>query len=212
MPEWSTLWFFVAAASLLVIIPGPNTLYIITRSLQQGRVAGIVSSLGVMVGTLFHITATALGLTALLLSSALAFNFVKYAGAAYLICLGLITMLSQKKSAAGAEPVPDKSLGGIFCHGIMVNLLNPKTALFFMAFLPQFIDVRRGSATLQICFLGAVLVILGGVSDLTYALLAGRFGKWLQGNFRFCGVQRYFAGVVYIGLGAASALTGASRK
>lgn len=212
MPEWSTLWLFVAAAAVLVVIPGPNTFYIITRSLQQGRVAGVVSSLGVMAGTLFHIAATALGISALLLSSALAFNLVKYAGAAYLIWLGLRSILSQKKPSSGAEPVLDKSLGGIFYHGIVVNLLNPKTALFFMAFLPQFVDVGRGSATMQICFLGAVLVVLGGVSDLTYALLAGGFGNWLQGNFRFFSSQRYLAGVVYIGLGAASALTGMSRK
>ncbi len=212
MPDWPTLWLFGAAAAVLVVMPGPNTLYIITRSLQQGRVAGCVSSLGVMVGTLFHITATALGISAVLLSSAPAFNFVKYAGAAYLIWLGLRTMLTHKTPSPGAGPPPNKSLGGIFCHGIMVNLLNPKTALFFMAFLPQFVDVERGTAALQICILGAVLVVLGAVSDLTYALLAGGFGKWLHANFRFWGSQRYLAGVVYIGLGAASALTGTSRK
>jgi len=212
MPEWSTICLFVVAASILVIMPGPNTLYIITRSLQQGRAAGIISSLGVMVGTLLHITATALGISALLLSSALAFNLLKYAGAAYLIYLGIRTMLRQEKPPAGAEPVPAKSLGGIFYQGIVVNLLNPKTALFFAAFLPQFIDAGRGSAAAQICFLGTVLVVLGGVSDLTCALLAGRFGKWLRGNFRFPGAQRYVAGIVYIGLGAATALTGTNRK
>jgi threonine/homoserine/homoserine lactone efflux protein len=212
MPEWSTLCLFVVAASILVIVPGPNTLYIITRSLQQGIAAGIVSCLGVMVGTLFHITAAALGISALLMSSALAFTLVKYAGAAYLIYLGVRTILTKEKFSTGAKPVPAKSLGGIFYQGIVVNLLNPKTALFFMAFLPQFVDVGRGSPAMQICFLGAVLVVLGGISDMTYALLAGKFGELLRGSSRFLAARRYLAGFVYIGLGAATALTGTDRK
>ncbi len=137
MPEWSTISLFIGAASILVVIPGPNTIYIITRGLHQGLAAGIVSSLGVMVGTLFHITAAALGLSALLLSSALAFNIVKYAGAAYLVYLGIKTLLSREKSTVEAETTSDKSLTDTFYQGILVNTLNPKTALFFIAFLPQ---------------------------------------------------------------------------
>ncbi len=208
MPEWSTLSVFVVAASILVVTPGPNTLYIITRSVQQGRAAGIVSSLGVLVGTLFHVTAAALGISALLLSSVLAFTIVKYAGAAYLVYLGIRNLLTPAQIPAGAEQVAEKSLGSIFYQGVVVNVLNPKTALFITAFLPQFIDVRRGSVATQIFLLGTVLVVIGTCSDLTYTLIADRFGNWLRGNFRFLRAQRYIAGSVYVGLGVATALTG----
>lgn len=212
MPEWSTISIFIAAAAFLVVMPGPNTLYIMTRSLQQGVVAGIVSSLGVLVGTMLHVTAAAFGLSALLLSSAPAFTIVKYAGAAYLIYLGLRTLLTRENISAETEPVPEKSLSGIFYQGIMVNALNPKTALFIAAFLPQFIDVGRGSIAAQIFFLGAILMCIGTLSDLTYALLAGRCGKWLRRKFLLQRAPRYFAGCVYLGLGLATALTGMKRK
>lgn len=212
MPEWSMISLFVAAAFILVIMPGPNTLYIMTRSAQQGLAAGIVSCLGVLVGTLVHVTAAAIGISALLLSSALAFNTVKYAGAAYLVYLGIKTLLAQEKVSAATEPAPEKSLRTAFYQGITVNVLNPKTALFITAFLPQFIDVERGSATAQIFSLGAVLVTIGALSDLTYALLAGKIGDWLRRNVLPLRVQRYLAGGVYLGLGAATALSGMIRK
>lgn len=212
MPEWSMISLFVAAAFILVIMPGPNTLYIMTRSAQQGLAAGIVSCLGVLVGTLVHVTAAAIGISALLLSSALAFNTVKYAGAAYLVYLGIKTLLAQEKVSAATEPAPEKSLRTAFYQGITVNVLNPKTALFITAFLPQFIDVERGSATAQIFSLGAVLVTIGALSDLTYALLAGKIGDWLRRNVLPLRVQCYLAGGVYLGLGAATALSGAIRK
>ena len=212
MPEWSTLSLFITAALVLVFMPGPNTLYVIARSIQQGLAAGIVSCLGVQVGTLFHVTAAAFGISALLLSSALAFNIVKYAGAAYLIYLGMKTLLTREKVAEEAEAVAESSLSSIFYQGIIVNVLNPKTALFFTAFLPQFIAVERGSVVAQILFLGAILIVLGTLSDLTYALLAGKGGKWLRGNLRFLRTQRYFAGSVYIGLGVTTALTGMNKK
>ncbi len=212
MPEWSTMSLFVAAAAILVIMPGPNTLYIITRSTQQGFVAGFASSMGVLVGTLVHVTAAAIGISALLLSSVLAFGMVKNLGAAYLIFLGIKTFLNRDDISGPGAPVAEKSLGAIFYQGILVNVLNPKTALFIAAFLPQFIDVRRGPITSQIFILGAVLALIGTLSDLTYALIAGRLGKWLRDNFRFLRIQRYVAGSVYIGLGVATALTGTSRQ
>lgn len=212
MPEWSTISLFVVAASILVVMPGPNTFYIITRSVQQGLVAGCVSCLGVTVGTLIHVTTAALGVSALLLSSVLAFSIVKYLGAAYLIYLGIKTLLTQDKTPSGVEPIKEKSLGKTFYQGIVVNVLNPKTALFITAFLPQFVDEKLGSIATQIFFWGAVLVTIGTVSDLTYVLIAGRLGKWLRGSFSFQRIQRYFAGSVYIGLGVAAAFTGASKK
>lgn len=211
MPDWSTLILFAAAASILVFTPGPNTLYIIARSVQQGRTAGIISSLGVETGTLIHITAAALGISALLVSSALAFNVVKYVGAAYLIYLGIKTLLTREKPAT-AEAVEEKSLRRTFAQAVLVNVLNPKSAIFFFAFLPQFIDAKRGAAATQILCFGAIVVVLGFTSGSLYSLLAGSIGNVLRGNLKFLRAQRYFAGSVYIGLGAATALTGTNRR
>lgn len=210
MLDSSRLSLFVSVATILVFMPGPNTLYIIARSIQQGRLAGFVSSLGVQVGTLVHIVAASLGLSALLVSSAVAFNVVKYAGAAYLIFLGIKTLLTKEK----IEPakVRKAALGRVFYQGIVVNLLNPKTALFFFAFLPQFIDVARGKVVLQVVLLGSILISLGTLSDSIYALASGSIGNWVRGNLKFLRAQRYFAGSVYIGLGAATALSGAHRR
>ena len=211
MPEGSTIGLFVAAAAVLVFMPGANTLYIVARSLQQGLMAGVVSSLGVQVGTFFHVAAAAFGLPALLLSSTLAFNIVKYAGAAYLIYLGIKTLLAREEVTTTVETAVEKSLSDIFYQGVIVNVLNPKTILFFTAFLPQFIDVERGSVAAQILFFGAIIVGLGTLSDLIYALLAGGVEKWLRGDLRLLRSQRYFAGCVYIGLGIVAALTGVSK-
>lgn len=211
MPDWSTLSIFIIAALVLVFTPGPNTLYIIARSVQQGRIAGIVSSLGVQVGSLFHIASATLGVSALLLSSAQAFNAVKYVGAAYLIYLGVKTLLTREK-VTEAGTVEGKSLSRAFYQGVLVSLLNPKAALFFFAFLPQFVDTKRGSATTQIMFLGAIVVVLGALSDSIYALLSGSVGNLMRGNLKLLRAQRYFAGSVYIGLGAMTALTGSTKK
>lgn len=211
MLDWPRLSLFVSVTLLLVFMPGPNTLYIIARSIQQGRRAGIVSSLGVQVGSLVHISAATCGLSALVLSSALAFGVVKYAGAAYLIYLGVKTLLT-KEGAGPAREVKRASLSRVFYQGVVVNLLNPKTALFFFAFLPQFVDPARGRIATQIILLGAILVIFGTMSDMTYAVAAGSVGNWLRGNLKFLRAQRYFAGSVYLGLGAATALGGAHKK
>jgi threonine/homoserine/homoserine lactone efflux protein len=137
MPEWSTIGLFVMAASVLVAVPGPNSLYIIARSVEQGWRAGIASSLGVMVGTMLHIIAAALGVSALLLSSATAFSLVKYAGAAYLVYLGVRAIADKGTAFSQGERFPGRRLGRIFYRGVVVNALNPKTALFFTAFLPS---------------------------------------------------------------------------
>jgi threonine/homoserine/homoserine lactone efflux protein len=211
MPTWSTLILFVTAASILVFMPGPNSLYIVARSIQQGSRAGIVSSLGVQVGTLFHVAAAAFGVSALLLTSATAFKLVKYAGAAYLIYLGVKTLLTKEK-IAGPRGGKEDDLSRVFYQGVVVQLLNPKTALFFFSFLPQFVDVEKGAVPIQILTFGAVLVVLGFTSDLVYAVLAGGLGGFLRENLKFLRAQRYFAGSVYIGLGLTTALTGTNRK
>ena len=213
MLEWSTISLFIIAASILVIIPGPNTIYIITRSIQQGFAAGIMSCLGVMVGTLLHVTVAALGISALVLSSAFAFNIVKFAGAAYLVYLGIRALFAKEKISTEEASIPETRLKDIFTQGIVVNVLNPKTALFIAAFLPQFIVVgQEVSIISQIFFFGGVLVVIGGVSDITYALLAGKVGKCLQGSVLHQISQRYLAGLVYIGLGTATALTGTNHR
>ncbi|MGB2591855.1 MAG: LysE family translocator, partial [Candidatus Acidiferrum sp.] len=150
-PSHSQLLFFLSAALILLAIPGPAVLYIVGRSIGQGRNAGFVSALGIGVGTLIHTAAAAVGLSALLVSSSAAFSIVKYLGAAYLVFLG-IQRLRNKESLAAASnsAAPRAPLARVFGQGIVVNLLNPKTALFFFAFVPQFIDPLRGHVAVQI--------------------------------------------------------------
>jgi threonine/homoserine/homoserine lactone efflux protein len=200
MPDSQTLLLFITAALLLLLTPGPAVFYIVARSLDQGRLAGLVSTLGINTGTLFHIAAAAFGLSALLMSSALAFGIVKYLGAAYLVYLGIRTLLERAEETA-QEVRQVKALRRVYYEAVLVNLLNPKTALFFFAFLPQFIDPGRGAVSTQVVFLGGVLVLLGILSDGAYALLAGTAGRWLRGNPRFARLQRRFAGTIYLALG-----------
>ncbi len=211
MVDLAQLPLFIIAAVSLLLIPGPAVLYIVTRSIHQGRRAGIVSMLGIAFGTLFHIAAAVFGLSAILLSSALAFDIVKYLGAAYLVFLGVRTLMTRERTAEEQKAEPS-SLRRIFSQGVIVNVLNPKTALFFFAFLPQFVDTSRGSASLQMLFLGCLFVALGMMTDGSYALLAGTFGQMLKNSKLFASMQRYVAGTVYIGLGVTTALTGSSNK
>ncbi len=201
---------FVGSALALLLVPGPAVLYVVTRSVHQGRRAGLVSVLGIHLGTLVHITAATVGLSALLVSSATAFSAVKYAGAAYLVGLGLWTL------ASGGEA--DVVLGGerrlrrVLAQGIVVNVLNPKTALFFLAFLPQFVDPRHGHATLQIALLGLTFAGLGMVTDSGWAVAAGSAGDVLRRSRRFARLQRHVSGSVFVGLGVVTALAGSGRE
>ena len=206
MPDPSRLALFVGAALLLLVVPGPSVLYIVTQSVSQGRRAGIASVAGITTGTLVHIVAATVGLSALLASSALAFDVIKYLGAAYLIVVGV-------RRLAGLEPEQEprarrtRDLGRLYRQGIVVNVLNPKTALFFLAFLPQFVEPTRGAAWLQILALGLLFAALGFLSDGTWALVAGALGERLRRGTRFPAAQRYVSGSVFVGLGAAAALT-----
>lgn len=207
IPDPPAIGLFVVAALALLLVPGPAVLYVVTRSVQQGRRAGLVSVLGIHVGTLAHITAATLGLSALVLSSAVAFTAVKVAGAAYLIGLGLWTLLARRAEtevALGGE----RNLRRAFTQGIVVNVLNPKTALFFLAFLPQFVDPHAQHPAVQIAFLGVLFALLGLVTDSIWAVVAGTAGGVLRRSRRFLHVQRYVSGVVYIGLGVATAFAG----
>ena len=204
MPDTATLLVFAAAALALIVVPGPAVLYIVAQSIDRGRLAGFVSALGIAVGGLVHVTAAAIGLSSLLVSSATAFAAVKYAGAAYLIGLGLYTLFVRKEEPAATAP-RERRLRRRFGQGVVVNVLNPKTALFFFAFLPQFVDPDKGSAALQIGVLGLLFVALAVISDSVWALVAGSASERLRGNRRFLGVQRYVSGSVFVGLGALTA-------
>jgi threonine/homoserine/homoserine lactone efflux protein len=205
LPDSSTLLVFGAAALALIVVPGPAVLYIVAQSIDRGRLAGFVSALGVAVGGLVHVTAAAIGLSSLLVSSATAFNVVKYAGAGYLIGLGLWTILRRPDEPAVEIP-KERKLSRRFWQGVVVNVLNPKTALFFFAFLPQFVDPEKGSAALQIGVLGLLFVLLAVASDSMWALAAGTASERLRGNRRFLGIQRYVSGSVFCGLGALTAV------
>jgi threonine/homoserine/homoserine lactone efflux protein len=210
MPEVSTLALFTLAAITLLVIPGPAVLYIVTRSVDQGRAAGLASVCGVHVGTLVHVAAAALGLSALLVSSATAYHAVRWLGAAYLIWLGVRRLLARDEAAvAAAGPGPRRlGLRRIFAQGVVVNVLNPKTALFFFAFLAQFVDTSRGSVPFQVLVFGVAFVLLGLLSDGAYAVAASAGAGWLRRRPGVARASRLVSGGVLIGLGVTTALAG----
>ena len=210
-PGAVNLGLFVSAA-LVLLTPGPAVLFIVARSVEQGRLAGFVSDLGIHAATLVHVLAATLGLSALLASSALAFGIVKYAGAAYLIWIGLKKIFGRAEAAEVGAEAKVYGYARLFRDGFIVNLLNPKTALFFLAFLPQFVDVGRGQVAMQIAFLGLLFTLLGFVSDGCYALAAGTAGNWLKRSRGYLSFERYVSGVMFIGLGLTAAFAGNHRK
>jgi threonine/homoserine/homoserine lactone efflux protein len=204
------LYFFMAAALALLLIPGPAVLYITARSASQGRLAGIVSVLAIETANFIQAVTAALGLSAILLSSALAFDVVKYLGAAYLIYLGIRKLLTPE-NATENEEVKRESLARVYWQGFFVNILNPKTALFFFAFLPQFVDPAKGNVVGQNLILGAIFVGMAIITDSMYALVASSLAERLAGNRKFQKGGRVFAGLVYIGLGITTALAGTKK-
>jgi threonine/homoserine/homoserine lactone efflux protein len=202
---------FMLAALILLLTPGPAVLYIVTRSVDQGRKAGLASVFGVELGNSIHVLAATLGLSALLLTSALAFSIVKYAGAAYLIFIGVRTLMRPVVTDVSVSQ-NQKSVRQLFSQGFIVATLNPKTALFFLAFLPQFVDSTKGSVSLQFLILGLIFVVMGSLTDSSYALLSGKAGSFLKRNVWFLRFQRYVAGTIYIGLGLTAAFAGGDRK
>src|SRR5262245_61321601 len=190
-PGAGNLVLFMSAALVLLLVPGPAVLYIVARSVEQGRLAGFVSDLGIHSATVVHVAAAALGLSALLASSALAFSIVKYAGAAYLIWIGLKKIFGRVEEPGPGEALKRTPYWHLFRDGFIVNLFNPKTALFFLAFLPQFIDVGRGHIAMQIALLGLLFTALGFITDGCYALAAGTAGSWLKQSRGYLKFERY---------------------
>jgi threonine/homoserine/homoserine lactone efflux protein len=194
---------FFAAALVLAITPGPGIFYVLARSLAGGRRAGILSALGTFVGGLFHVFAAALGVSALLAASAVAFHTVKYAGAAYLVWLGIRMILTRDAELAMATRAPARKA---FRQGILTEALNPKTALFFLSFIPQFISAQTGHVFAQFVILGAISVVLNTTADLLVVLAAAPLEQKLKHNALFRRRQRVASGVGMIGLGAYVAL------
>ena len=211
IPSHSSLLLFVSAALVLLAIPGPAVLYVTSRSIGLGRSAGLVSALSIGVGTLVHVAAAAVGLSALLMSSAAAFSAVKYLGAAYLIYLG-VQKLRTEESFDLSQEARRANLSRVFGQGVVVNILNPKTALFFFAFLPQFVDASRGNVALQIVFLGTLFALMGVTSDSLWALFAGTVAHRLNRNMRWLRTQRFVSGGMLISLGVATAFVGSGGK
>jgi threonine/homoserine/homoserine lactone efflux protein len=207
MPDATTLAVFAVAAVTLLVIPGPAVLYIVSRSVGQGRAAGLASVCGIHVGSLLHVAAAALGLSALLVSSALAYDTVRWLGAAYLVWLGVQRLLARDEDTGPAGAARER-LGRVFAQGVVVNVLNPKTALFFFAFLPQFVDAAAGSVPLQVVVLGATFVGLGLVTDGAYALLAATGAGLLRRRRGVARASRLVSGGVLVGLGVTTALAG----
>ncbi len=207
MPSSVSLLGFVAAALLILVMPGPGVLYVVARSVGQGHRAGLVSALGLSAGVFVHIAAAAAGISAILLASATAFGVVKGLGAGYLIYLGIRTLFTRGP-AATMEVSTIRSSHRLFLDGVLVSALNPKIAVFFLAFLPQFVEPSRGPVPQQIVFLGLIYVGLALVTDGGYALLAGSLRDGLRVGIVQGPLLRYLSGSIYLGLGVSAALTG----
>jgi threonine/homoserine/homoserine lactone efflux protein len=202
VPTATTFAVFSAAALALIVVPGPAVTYVVTQSVDKGRRAGIVSALGVGCGGLVHVAAATAGLSALIASSASAFTVVKLCGAAYLIAIGLWRLSGRGEDAPDEEPAGAHRL---FLQGAVVNVLNPKTALFFLAFLPQFVDRDRGSVALQAAVLGVAFVLIAILSDSTYAVVSSALAGRIRGSRRAAQVKRWVSGGIFVALGATAA-------
>ena len=212
MPSASVIATFATAAVILLLIPGPAVLYIVNRSVSDGRKAGLASASGLALGNLVHALAAAVGLSAVLATSAAAFNAVKWLGAGYLIFVGVRTLLTTPTVIDTEQP--EVSAKRAFTQGIVVNILNPKVALFFLSFLPQFIHPDQGRPAVQALVLGLVFVLIGFCTDSTYSLLASGLRDVLLRGRALPFVRRWVAGTVFIGLGlvAATASASSARK
>jgi threonine/homoserine/homoserine lactone efflux protein len=210
-PHEPSLFLFIAGSLLLLVIPGPAVFYILSRSVGQGRAAGVVSAAGITVGTLCHVTAAVLGLSALLVSSVRAFQTIKLVGAAYLVFLGVRMLISRTNETTLASE-NTHVYRRIFAQAVLVNILNPKTALFFLAFLPQFVEPARGHIPAQIFSLGVLFALMGMISDSSWALVASTLAAKLKNNSRWRRTQKNVSGGALIALGLATAFSGAKTK
>ena len=210
MPSLSTYAVFLATAIILLLIPGPAVLYVVTRSIEMGRAGGLASVAGITTGTAAYAGLAAAGLSSLLLASTVVFDAVRYVGAAYLLLLGMRRLLGRglEEPDAGAAP---RTRRRAYTQGVVVNLTNPKTIVFIFAFLPQFVDPHARHAWLQVLVLGLSFTLLGFLSDSMWALVAGTVADRLRGSGRLARVQRWIGGSVLVGLGILAAVWTPSR-
>jgi len=191
---------FLTAAILLAIAPGPGMLYVLARTLAGGRREGLLSSIGTFFGGMVHVFAAAAGVSIILAKSALAFSVVKYLGAAYLCLLGIRMLVDARRDEA-ISPITASSVKNAFWQGVMTEVLNPKTALFFLSFIPQFVNHANGHVFAQFVLLGAISVTLNTAADIIVTLLAGPLGRRIRESASFRRRQRTMTGMVMIGLG-----------
>ncbi|CAL2086592.1 LysE family translocator [Tenacibaculum sp. 190524A02b] len=201
IPDINNILFFLAAASFLILIPGPSVLYIIAKSMEQGFKAGIASVLGIGIGSIIHVLFAAIGISSILLASATAFSIIKYAGALYLIYLGIKKLVEKPTEKQPVINTKNTKLSKIFYEGILVNTFNPKTAIFFFSFLPQFINIERGGNASQILFLGILFTIYAVSSDMLYVILSVKMSKWFSNSKEYLRKQKIITGSIYILLG-----------
>ncbi len=205
MPNELLLIGFVAAALVVLLIPGPGVLYVVGRSIGQGYRVGLASALGLAIGAFVHVAAATVGLSAILLTSSIAFSFVKILGALYLIYLGVMILVSRSHSIT-PNLQPPLSLYRAMADGVIVSVLNPKIAVFFLAFLPQFIDPAGAPVNQQVLLLGLIYIALALVTDSFYALMAGSLRRWLGSRVMQGPVPKYVSGGLYVGLGIKAAV------
>jgi threonine/homoserine/homoserine lactone efflux protein len=205
LPDASTLLLFMTAALALNVTPGPDMLYVIARGVGEGRAAGIISALGIAAGCLVHTLAVAFGLAGLLRAVPVAFEIVKWMGAAYLVWLG-VRALRKRGIAVGHATLAATSKTAVFRQGMLTNVLNPKVALFFLAFLPQFVDPERGPVALQLVSLGLLFNVSGTLVNILVAVLASGAGAWSRRRFGESAFMRRLTGLLFIGLGVRLAL------
>lgn len=208
MFDIATLLAFLTASMIIVLAPGPAQALTIARSISDGKEAGFMTAFGLNVGTIIHTLAAALGLSAVLATSAVAFAVVKYIGAAYLIYLGIQAFLSKEQAVVTQTALPEANLRQTFTKAVITGLLNPKVALFILAFLPQFVDPQRGSAFLQFTILGTLLAVIDVLYESILALAAGTFSDRLIHNPKAAIWRQHIMGTVLIGLGIRLALIG----
>jgi len=205
VPDLSSVVTFAVASLALLLIPGPAVIYVLNRSVADGREIGFAAVAGLELGNLVHVIAASAGLSAVLATSATAFNTVKWLGAGYLVFVGVRTLLVAPRMVSGDMPTTTRSRA--FRQGVIVNTLNPKVALFFLSYLPQFIDADNGAAWSQSLVLGSIFVAIGFVTDGTYAITASALRQVLLSGRTLPFVQRYVAGTVFVALGVMAATT-----
>lgn len=200
MPTLTSIFLLFIATILICIVPGPDMLYIVTRSTGQGRIAGVISCVGIATGGLMQTTAVALGLSSLFLVVPIVYNIIKYAGAIYLVYLGVRTVLNREEMFIASCNERGGTLK-TFLQGTLTTLLNPKVAFFYLAFLPQFVSQSQGHVPVQLLILGLVFNITGLIVDVGIALIAGFLGMWLKGHAGATKFLRWLTGGIFVGLG-----------